>query len=205
MQKFSGYRIKGKNIGPIETVLVRARDSLHEAATEEYHRLLSEEIAELVDDIAMNVRQRPDCPLLDVAANLLNQRVMDAENTNAGTEYDLRAGVQLIPDGDGYTYCILSAANPILEQAFAETSGVEDYTTPLEADIVNGIEISPQSVKWQELDKRYNGESPLISATLTTRIQLDKSRIRTLNKSDRAAVRARRHLTTLLLNRYAGG
>ncbi|NLD88489.1 MAG: hypothetical protein GX633_09600 [Clostridiales bacterium] len=205
MQKFNGYRIKGKNIEPLETVLKRARENIKEAATEEYHRLLSEEIAELVDDIVMNIKPRPDCPIVQAARSLLDQRIIDSENLNSGTEFNLCASVQIIPDGDGYTYLILSAANPIIESAFASTPGIEDYTTPLETDNLKGSEATIQSSKWMALCKKYNGESSILTATLTSRIEFDASRLRTLSKNDRASARARRHLTTLLLNRYACG
>lgn len=205
MQKFHGYRVRSKNLGQIETILGRARATVHEAATEEYHRLLSDEISELVDDVAMNIRPRPDCSIREAAQSTLNQRIMDAENFSTGTEYDLRAGVQIIPEGDDYTYFILSVSNPLLEEAFASTPEIEDYTTPLETDQFKGVEATPQSAKWEAINKRYNGETPMLSASLTSVIDFDAARLRAIDKNTRAAVRARRHLTTLLLNRYACG
>lgn len=205
MQKFSGYRIKNRNIGALEAALMRAKENVCEAASEEYHRMLSEEAANVVDDIAMNIRPRPDCPIVDTAISMLNQRIMDAENFNSGTEYDLRAGVQIISDGDGYTYLILTVSNPLLEEAFATTTGIDDYTTPVEVDQLKGSESTKQSDKWESLNRRYDGESPMMSAALTSLVKYDKSFLRVIDKASRAATRARHHLTTLLLNRYACG
>lgn len=205
MQKFHGYRVKGATASFVEQILLKAKENIQQAAQEEYHLLLSDEVSQLIDDIAMNLCSRPNIPILDAAAETLNHRIMEAENFNTGTEYDLRSGVQVIPDDDGYTYFIFTSANPQLEAAFASTPGIEDYTVAIQLSDIDDNNPTEQSVKWDTLNKRYSGSSPIISANLTSQVDLDPNLIRIIDKNERAAVRARRHLTTVLLNRYACG
>ena len=205
MQRFCGYRTKESQTQSIETLLLRAKENIRQAAQEEYHRLLSDELAELIDDVAMSLRPRPDRPILIAATEQLNKQIMDAENFNSGTEYDLRAGVQIIPDSDGYIYLIFTAANPLLEQAFAANECIEDYTVGISPAGQRDNGPNEQAQKWEALNKRYNGASPLMSASLTCQMELDTSMLRIDNRATRATTRARRHLTTLLLNRYACG
>ena len=205
MQKFHGYRSKGATASFVEQILLNAKENIRNAAQEEYHLLLSDEISQLIDDIAMNIRQRPETSILDAAVESLNHRIMEAENFNTGTEYDLRSGVQVIPDDDGYTYFIFTAANPLLEAAFASTPGMEDYTVGILPSEIEGNRPTEQARKWDVLNKRYGNASPILSANLTSQVELDTSLIQIIDKKERAAARARRHLTTILLNRYACG
>ena len=78
MSQFLGYRIKSTNIKKLETILLAAKLNLKEAAKSEYHRLLSEEITEIFDDIILGVIERPNCPIIDVAVNQLNTRISQA-------------------------------------------------------------------------------------------------------------------------------
>lgn len=205
MQKIHGYRFKGGTAFCVEQILLKAKENIRQAAQEEYHLLLSDEICQLIDDVAMNLRPRPDTSILEAAVEALNRRILEAENFNTGTEYDLRSGVQVIPDDDGYTYFIFTASNPLLETAFASTPGIEDYTVAIQPSETDDNSPTEQPVKWDALEKRYGGSSPILSANLTSQVELDPSLLWIVDKRERAASRARRHLTTILLNRYACG
>lgn len=203
MPGFHGYRIKSTNITEVERILRLAKANLAEASKEEYHRMLSEEIAELIDDITLGIKPRPDIPILDAAVNILNEQVSNAENYGTGTEYDLRSGVTIIPD-KGFTYMLLTVSNPALEPAFAGTEGIELYTVGIGMPGDGKVQ-DAKNKKWERLYKRNEAAPSLLTASLTTMIQVDTSLIVFPDKATRANVRARRNLTSRLLNQYACG
>lgn len=196
-----GYRIKTTNISRVEHILKTARNALHKAAIEEYHRMLAEDIAEIVDDVTLNIRQRPQGKILDAAIQLTNERISRAEATGNGTEYDLRVGVTIVPDR-GYTYLMLSASNDVLVRAFANVPGIEDYTF---SETDDRDVVTEKEAKWEELYKRYNGDTPMMNAALTTQLSVDIEKLVYPSKLERAQTRARRSLTSRILNQYACG
>lgn len=202
MTEFAGYRIKSTNIQRVESILREAKRNLKSAAESEFHRMLSEEVCEVVDDITLNVMQRPSCSILQAAQERLNEAIGKAEMSGSGTEYDLRSGVTLIPDKE-YTYIILHVSNPVLEKAFADTKGIESFKVSDE-DVANGVK-TPAAMKWEELQKRCSLQPSLMSATLTNKIEADPSMLGFESPLDRAKTRARRTMTARLLNQYACG
>ena len=202
MIEFSGYRIKSTNIQRVENILREAKKNLRSAAESEFHRMLSEEVCEVVDDIALNVMPRPNYPILQAAQERLNEAIGKAEMSSSGTEYDLRSGVTIIPDKE-YTYLILHVSNDVLKKAFGDTKGIEPYKVT-EEDTVNGDK-TPTALKWDELQKRCANQPALMSATLTNKIELDTSLLEFEAPLDRARTRARRTMTARLMNQYACG
>lgn len=193
-----GYRIKTPSIAKVETVLLAAKNNVREAADRQYHELLSEEVCSLVDDITLNICQRPPCSIFDEAVRRLNDKINRAEMTSSGTEYDLRAGVSVIPDG-GYTYLMFSANNPALEEAFAATKQIEPYA-------VSGDDPNcEEAKKWEAFCERYHRESPMLSASLTSRMFADIDKLTYASPMERAQTIARHNLTRRLLNQYACG
>lgn len=193
-----GYRIKTPSISKVETILLAAKNNVREAADRQYHELLSEEVSALVDGITLNIYQRPPCSIFDEAVRRLNDKINRTEMTSSGTEYDLRAGVSIIPDG-GYTYLMFSANNPALEDAFASTKQIEPYA--VSGDDVN----SEEAKKWESFCERYHRESPMLSASLTSRMSADVDKLTYASPLERAQTIARHNLTRLLLNQYACG
>lgn len=202
MGQFLGYRVKTTNISKIEKILRTAKANLREAAETEYHRMLSQEICELVDDITLGVMQRPEFPLLEAATNLLNDKIGRAEMSSSGTEYDLRAGVSIIPDKQ-YTYFILTVSNPALEEAFRSSPNIEDYRVT-EEELRHDVRTAA-AAKWDELRKRCDNAPSMLSATLTNRMTVDPEKLKFESPVVRAKTRARRNLTARLLNQYACG
>jgi len=202
MGQFLGYRTKTTNIRRVEEVLRTAKAKLREAAEAEYHRMLSQEVCELVDDITLGITQRPDIPLLEAAANLLNDKIGRAEMVSSGTEYDLRTCVSIIPD-EQYTYFILTVSNPALEETFRGSPGIEDYRVS-EEEVRNDVRTAA-AVKWDELRKRCGNAPSLLAATLTNRMTVDPEKLEFESPIARAKTRARRNLTSRILNQYACG
>lgn len=203
MGTFLGYRIKSTNISRVASILHKAKENLYEGAMEEYHRLLSEEVAEVVDDITLNLMQRPPHPILDEAVRRLNAQIERAETLGTGTEYDLRAGVSVIPD-KSYTYLMLSVSNPSLVEVFTKADGIEDYTVDMTAEKENDVP-SERAVKWESLRKACGNGGVSFSAVLTNRMVVEPERLTFIPKEDRAMDRARRNMTARWMNNYAGG
>lgn len=203
MGMFLGYRIKSTNISRVASILQKAKENLYEGAMEEYHRLLSEEIAGVVDDITLNLMQRPPHPILDEAVRRLNAQIERAETLGTGTEYDLRAGVTVIPDKT-YTYLMLSVSNPSLVEVFAKTGGIEDYTVDMTAERENSVP-SERAAKWESLRKACGNGGVSFTAALTNRMVVEPERLTLIPKEDRAMDRARWNMTARLMNSYAGG
>jgi len=204
-RQFLGFRIKSNNIGKVEAILRNAKANLAAAASEEYHRFLSEEVCELVDDIAMNIKPRPaNMTILEAATQSLNRSISAAETLTTGTEYDLRSGVSIIPD-KGYTYLLLTVWNPALAPAFGQTEGIEPYTVGFGTSLGDNEEQDIRAKKWERLFRRTQAEPSLLTATLTSVMQVEPKMLVFPGKKDRAYVRARRTLTSRLLNQYANG
>lgn len=203
MGMFLGYRIKSTNISRVASILQKAKANLYEGAMEEYHRLLSEEIAGVVDDITLNLMQRPPHPILDEAVSRLNAQIERAETLGTGTEYDLRAGVTVIPD-KAYTYLMLTVSNPSLVEVFAKTEGIEDYTVDMTVEKENDVP-SERAAKWEGLRKACGSGSISFTAALTNRMTVDTGRLTFISKESRAMDRARWNMTARLMNSYAGG
>lgn len=202
MSELLGYIAKTSNIVKIESILKEARDNVHRAALKEYHRMLSEELAELVDDIALNVTARPECPLFNVAVERLNAKISGAEMSSSGTEYDLRAFVTIFPQ-PGATYFLLNVSNAELEKAFLKTHGVDAYKVS-DADVIADTR-SEKAEKWDEIRKRSQTSPSILSASLTTRLEAEVDRITFIPPTERAQTRARRSVTSRLMNQYACG
>ncbi len=204
MARFLGYRIPSTNIKKIEEVLATAKTNLRTTAMEEYHRLLSEEIAEIVDDITLNIVQRPEYPILDEAVNRLNQRIIKAERTNQRTEYNLFAGVTVIPDKK-YTYLLPNIANARMIKTFSRTKGLEDFSYA-EMEVLQGLD-NGRAAKWNELhNKTELTEGGLVmTVILTNQVKVNPDRLLFAPPAERAKVRARRNMTSKLLNLYAMG
>lgn len=202
MGQFLGYRTKTTNIRKVENILRIAKANLREAAETEYHRMLSQEICELVDDITLGIVQRPNFPLLEAATNLLNEKIGRAEMASSGTEYDLRTSVSIIPDRQ-YTYFILVVSNPALEEAFRKSPDIEDYRVT-EEELRNDVRTAA-AAQWDELRKRCDNAPSLLSATLTNRMTVNPERLEFESPIVRAMTRARRNLTSRILNQYACG
>ena len=204
MSRFHGYKINTTNISKVEKLLYDARCNLALAEAEEYHRLLSDELNHLITDISLNVVPRPEVSILDAAVNILNGKIQQAETMNLGTEYDLRSGVSVMPDKDDKcVYLIFNASNASLEEAFAETEGIEDFTVEISESTENTE--STRARKWGELQQRYRDKPILLNAALTTTVKVNPNLLRLDDKETRATVRARHHVMGHYMQMYSGG
>ena len=83
----TGYRIKSQNIGDVTMELDVVKKRLKKMVNKNYHELLGEEIAFLVDNISTNAIQRnPDTTIYDDAVQNLDFKINNAKKTAAPTK-----------------------------------------------------------------------------------------------------------------------
>lgn len=208
MEQFQGYKIPRTNIRQVERVLQKAQSNVRQACIEEFHRLLAEEVTNLVDRIALNIEERPNCAILDAAADALFEKIRFAESRNLPLEYNFAASVQIIPDRDA-VYLILNCQNPNLREAFASTPEIENFVVNLKPSS-NGEEDEVQterSKKWMALQKEYENKPTILFANFGQSLSIDTNLLSTyfMSKPDRATVRARHEMMNRLFNMYACG
>ena len=206
MNRFKGYKIASDSISKVEEILKKARENVSLAAKEEYHRLLSDEIATVHDDIILGVRERPFCSILNLAVDSLNKRIITAETRNYIVEHNLKSFVTIIPDKkDKTTYVMWNSANALLEDAFASTEGIEDYSFYL--DVGDAVEDSQEERKrkWGQLEKKQEGLPSMLNASLTSTVDVDTSMLVFEDKDVRASIRARHHIMNQYLQAYSFG
>lgn len=197
--KFEGYRIKTINVCRLEKWLNDVKKAIAAAAKEEYHRMLSEEVQHLVDNIAINAVRRPESSILIAATEILNERIRAAESINAPIEYNLSSAVSMLPEKD-YIYILLDAHNETIREAFASDPAVEDYS--FELDEPKDDVPTERMKKWENLRQK---DAVVMRVMLTTQLQLDKSMLHFDDKNTRATEIARQNLTSRYVNLYAGG
>lgn len=204
MDKFHGYKIETNNVERLNKVLQAAKSNMTAAANELYHKLLSEEITELVDNIAMNIIARPQGSLIDVARGTLMDKIRFSEARGLPTEYNLATSIQVIPSNK-VCYLMFCGTNAFLEEAFASTQGIEDYSVALkEGNEADNI-LTEREQQWLRLQKQCEAEPAILFANLSMQVSLDRSLLIFADKTERAAVRARHELTNQFINMYAAG
>lgn len=208
MEQFHGYRIAKTNIRQVERVLLKAQEQVRQACMEEFHRLLAEEVANLVDDIALNIVPQPERAILDVAADMLFEKIRFAESRALPLEYNFASSVQIMPDRDAI-YLMFNTLNPNLQEAFASSPDVEDFVVNLEPSSTGEDDPvqTERSKKWMALQKEYENKPIVLCANFSQSLSIDKGLLSGyfVSKTDRAAVRARREMMNRLFNMYACG
>ena len=204
LEKLRGYRIKSTNINRINRILQAAKTNIQMAANEEFHRLLCEEITELVDNIALGIVERPqDRTILQAALDRLMDKVRFAEGNNLSMEYNLRTAIQIFPDKDA-TY-FLFFGNVIFEEAFAMTQGIEDYTVEIEVSDTTETVLSEKAVVWNRLQSEYKDNPSILCGNFNLNLNIDESLLIFPDVKDRAEERARQNLTSRYMNMYSLG
>ena len=210
MIEIRGYKIKGASLIRLEVVLKEARQAILEATKEEYHRMLAEEVADIVDDVAMGLIPRPNAPVLTVAESGLQERI-NRSGLGFDTEYNLKASVAVMTDGKD-TYLILYCKNAELIQAFENSSksgALINYNLVRDDSFLSGTDRveTPELKKWEQLKEAY-GDSVSqtgLTADLSAQVWMDAEELSFPAVADRARDRARYDYTNRMLSHYSAG
>ena len=194
----TGYRIKSQNIGDVTMELDVVKKRLKKMVNKNYHELLGEEIAFLVDNISTNTIQRnPDTTIYDDAVQNLDFKINNAKKTAAPTKYNFFVHAHILPLGD-YTYIKAVCPNRAYLKAFDK---MEEYS-------VDEIELQDKNNKktqtWNELHKLYGNSEPMI-INLSQSVEIDRKEIVYPTKIQRAETLARHTITSQLLNQISAG
>lgn len=194
----TGYRIKSQNIGDVTMELDVVKKRLKKMVNKNYHELLGEEIAFLVDNISTNAIQRnPDTTIYDDAVQNLDFKINNAKKTAAPTKYNFFVHAHILPLGD-YTYIKAVCPNRTYLKAFDK---MEEYS-------VDEIELQDKNNKktqtWNELHKLYGNSEPMI-INLSQSVEIDRKEIVYPTKKQRAETLARHTITSQLLNQISAG
>ena len=196
----TGYRIKTTDFREVEDAISKARQKLSKIVNREYRRLLAEEIAFLVDQIAIGVIKRDDnVRISDAAENNVKTRMAQAEFKNMEYEYNLKCFGHILTDGE-YTYFKVICPNKKLLDGFKD---FEDFS-------LNEIECEDKkngkTIKWTELHKIYSKNEPVavdFTQNLIKNIDFKDKEDRKLNYPAKME-RAEKEATHSILNRLLG-
>ncbi|NLZ69672.1 MAG: hypothetical protein GX903_11855 [Spirochaetales bacterium] len=205
MEIITGYKVKSEKLSEIETIMMIAKDKVANEAKRNYKLLLSREITNLVDNIALNVIQRPsnDMSILDLAINMLNERIAFASTTHTANEYDFSVFMYIMKDetDSNITYIKLSSCSPDFKKCLNRIDGLAPYSlTDKDVCLDND-----RSEKWTQLHKMYEKYTPITVQLFTANEinwEIKPDTLAFFSPKDRAFVKARHNLTQKLLNQY---
>lgn len=197
-----GYKIETNNPIDIENAIQEIKSTVVERANEAYHVQLSREIEEIVDDIALNIRPRPDdISILDLARGILLQKINYATANQLPTEYNYYVSLNVFFDGNN-TYFKFNSTNNIYQKQVSKIKGLITYSLD-EKEVGTGNE---KEVIWNNLMKRYKEIYPLSTQLFPTEdFVVNKKSLHFRGPSARALIIARHNLTNRYLNMIASG
>ena len=197
-----GYKIETNNPIDVENAIQEIKTVVTTRANDAYHDQLSREIEEIVDDIALNIRPRPDdISILDLARGILTQKINYATANQLPTEYNYYVSLNAFFDGNN-TYLKFNSNNNIYRKQLSKIKGLEPYYLD-EKDVGTGIE---QEVVWNNLMKRYKDIYPLSTQIFPTEdFTVNTKALHFRGPAARAGVIARHNLTNRYLNMIASG
>lgn len=204
MDNLQGYKIQSADICKVNAVLHLARKRVMEAQKEEFHRLLSEEITEIVDDAALKVTAKLQEDILKEAEMRLREKIAYTSRRGYNNAYNFEATVSIIPSSNANeTYLMLYCVNDLVREAFATTEGIEDYSLDSDA---SQPEQEKRTKVWNQLKDENGEDNPLIiKAFLSGPIAVDAKLLKFSTAAARASVRARQHLMNLRLQMFSFG
>ena len=195
-----GFKIETCDMQAVEEILKHIQEKVEKRAKAIYAELLANEIELFVDDISLNILERPENDsIYNCSINELNKKISWATGNNAPTKYNF--GVQAaIFTYKSETYIKLNIKNEALMRQIKNIPDAEDFSV---MDFENK-ENNQRGVVWNEIGEIYcNSNNPMIKQLFPNGpIDVNWDLISTKFKSreKRAETRARYQLTSDILN-----
>lgn len=199
----TGFRLETQNAAAIESALISIQNAVTKQGTAEYHTLLSEEIQALIDNISLNVIQRPaDVSLLDAARKELDAKVAYATGRMLPTQYNLYASAQVMLM-DGCAYIKFNSSTPLYKSVLSKVKGL----TAFSYDPRGSAGQEERGALWNRLMEKYTSQIPFCTAQMFPRgpIEVDPALLKFDSPLQRARVIARHNMTNQLLSMYSDG
>lgn len=200
----TGFQLETQNAAAIELAISSILDAVTKQGTTHYHKLLSEEVQTLIDDISLNILQRPtDLSLLEVAKKELDAKIAYATGRLLPTRYNLYASVQIMLM-DSQTYIKFQSSTPLYKSALSKVKGLTSYSY----DSRGSTGQEERGETWNKLMEKYAGQNaPACTVQLFPRgpIDVDPAMLKFDSPLQRARIIARHNLTNQLLGMYGSG
>lgn len=197
MTLFTGYKLKGQDVNHIELIFTEIKKKIEVSANAEYKKLLTGELETLIDDIALNMTQRPtDISLIDAAKNKLNNKIAYASSHNIPTKFNFEVSAHVMFFKDD-TYIKFNAVHNIYKNEIGRIRGLEYFpcTTETENEKI-----------WTDIVKRYSdGLDPFGIRLFAKFKDIEPETMKFDSPIKRAKVRARHNLTNRYLGMYSCG
>lgn len=176
----------------MEDLLGEMQAALFKKAETEYHRLLSAEIMDLVDDMALNIRERPgNISILDFARNILDERINAAMRMQAPTAYNMSAMANVFPELEKRKYCyiLLSAPNPVFYKALRAIERLRPYDV---SPVQDTAEQKKRAEEWKRAMELHREIPPMgVQFRLAENFTFQEKRLKFEGPYKRAEKRAR--------------
>lgn len=202
---FVGFEVKDVSmVADLETILFEMKKIVIQQASISYANLVQRHIERLVDEIALNIVQRPEREsILDAAANDVRSRIMYAEQRSQDTEYNLYVGAQVL----SVTYnkkptIILRIIAP--NDMYVKKLKKINELIPLNIyrnDVQKG---GSREKLWESIVTKYETDVPIVCNLLNyQQIKIDPMKFKYRSKEERASDIAKEKVMNQLLSQYA--
>ena len=201
--RYNVYKMEGTNAKALLRALEMAKELVAKRSQENFHSLLSKEIENLVDGVALNEATKPEnVQIIDAAFGMLINKIRTASANNYITEYNfnVKANVYIWRKN---SYIEVATMQDDLYGAVGAVPNFRDYSC------VSGIDDETNTAKRAELNgviTDYKNRSPLCYSL--SYFSFGKPDFEDLSFSEpevRIQKRARYRLTSQYLSMYAGG
>ena len=197
MLLFNAYKLESQEVEHIEVVLNEMRVKVKKRATREYIELLAKEVQSLVDDIALNMINRPNnVSLFSAAQDILNSKIAFASSRNLPTKYNFEVSVHVM-FYEGNTYFKLNAANDLYSKEIGRINGLICFHCKEGSDFQQ---------TWLKIAERYSDGTNPLGVNLSARFEAVKpEQLKFDSPKKRAKLRARYQYTNRCLSMLACG
>ena len=198
-----GYKCAETNIIEVEELVQKLREMVCIQGAKIYTGLLANEIEMLVDEIALNVTQRPQTSIFNAAKQALDQKISNATGRNLLLPYNF--GIQLaVYTYKGSVYIGMNTNNERLVEAMKRApAGLADFS--VRDDAPDTSEMKSRETVWNEIMGIYSGveRKPLVYQFLAcegANPSWKKISEKFHSRTERAETRIRYQQTNHLLN-----
>lgn len=197
-----GYKCTETDFTQIEELIHKLKEMVCLQGGKIYTKLLANEVEMLVDEIALNVVQRPQTSIFNAARQTLEQKISNASGRGLLLPYNFC--VQLaVYTYKGAVYIGMNTNNERLVDALKRApTGLTDYS--VRDDAPDNSEIKTRETTWNEIMQIYSGErKPLIYQFLAcegANPTWKKISEKFHSRNERAEARIRYQQTNHLLN-----
>lgn len=193
---FTGFKLRETSVKEIQFELENARQQITTIASKEFHSLLGEEIAFLLDCVTLGILNRtPEEDFYEISERNLRSKIFEWTQKNVTGKYNFAIYAYLFPYKKE-VYMQVDVKNPVFLKAF---SYLNDFSLNVcEMEDLN----NPKTKIWKKIMEMGK---PLITINLSPELKMERNDIIYPSKSERIQMWARHQITNERLKTYSGG